>query len=119
MDQATPYPSFMNGSANNKHDRDVRFMTEDLGRLDGFDLRRIVNEGSPTIYIASGACPGCQAPGQQGIGRPKVRLPGIAPWIEVLMNCECGFDHGEKGSAGCGRTWTVGALVEDWLITDG
>ena len=102
-----------------EHDPKVPYAKADLGRLDGFNRRRVVKEDTEPTFIASGACPECHAPGQQGFGYLRSGFAGIAPWVEVMMKCECGFSHGEKdGAAGCGRTWTVGGLAGDWTLNN-
>lgn len=107
----------MDSSDDSKHDPKVPYETEKLGRLEGFDRRRVEQKGTDPVFIASGACPECHAPGQQGIGYLK-GISKVAPWVEVVMKCGCGFNHGEKDRTGCGRAWTVGALLEDWTLTD-
>jgi hypothetical protein len=114
---ATHYPSFMDSSDDSQHNTTVRYETEKLGRVEGFDRKRVVQKDADAIFIASGPCPKCKAPGQQGIGYLRGRFK-LAPWVEVVMECGCGFGHGEKDRTGCGRAWTVGALLEDWTLTD-
>lgn len=101
-----------------EHDLKVPHVPEDLGRLDGFDRRKVAKKGEETMFIASGACPQCHAPGQQGFGYLRGPFAKVAPWVEVMMKCECGFNHGEKGEKGCGREWTVGALAGDWTLSN-
>ena len=103
---------------NIEHDLKVPHVSENLGRLEGFNRRRIVKENSDPIFIASGACPECHAPGQQGLGYLRTGFAGIAPWVEVKVASECGFGHGEKDGKGCGRTWTVGGLAGDWILSN-
>ena len=100
------------------HDLKVPHAPEDLGRLDGFDRRKVVPKDKQPIYIATGACPQCHAPGQQGSGYLTTVHAKVAPWVEIMMKCECGFNHGEKGEKGCGREWTVGALADDWTLSN-
>ncbi|GAB2738736.1 hypothetical protein GCM10027090_07120 [Sinomonas soli] len=131
MGHPTLLTSIVNHYLSFMHDKTVKYEQELLGRVeDGFDLKRVparetprgetqVNE-SDFIFIASGHCPTCHAPGQQGTGRENVIFTGLAPpWIDVVIDCSCGFGHGGEGEkTGCGRTWSVGAFFDEWKLTD-
>lgn len=104
-----------------RHITSVPYKTESLGRLEttsGFDLRRIGDDGSNELFVASGACPKCFGTGQRGIAQREGRYLTYSDWMEAVLTCECGSDHQKEGKTGCGREWTVGAPLDDWKPSD-
>lgn len=92
------------------HDTSIKYKSEHLKGVNlpaGWTVGRH-DEGT---YWASGPCICC---GGDAYGPT---LPDLAPAgdtrelrevvASVRADCRCGDDHGQEGSGGCGRYWTV------------
>lgn len=76
------------------------------------------DSANTTHYYASGPCPVCHAPEQQGTttdaAEPVESLVdgGVTPAealvnVEVPVRCSCDSLHGQPTGSGCGRRWSI------------
>lgn len=80
------------------------------------------------VFYGTGPCPQCHAPDQHGSTTVRVTLQERFPdgalieaWAaprpdlqgpddahpDIVVDCECGSEHGVAGATGCGAVWVV------------